>query len=224
MRKKLKRFITTLLFATMTFAVMVNLAGCSPKEVSGTFSLKMSQNLDSENHNQAYDEGIKDKIYAGTLLGTQTSQTDDTLELKDGKYTLTKEAYMIDHREDGFNFVLVYKGEFKDNKDGTVTLAVPTSATRLWYCSDLFITTMDTYVGKMPKLEYPTKKTASEGLAKTTVTSDQDKTINYFFNTCYVNYFLDASSKLVEAQPQTVTIDTKNKTLAEYGNELLTQK
>lgn len=218
MRKTLKRFIVTTLFATMTIAVMATLSGCASKKVSGTFTLKMSQNVDSEDYNQAYDEGIKEKLYAGTLLGTQTSETDDTLVLKDGNYTLTKEAYMIDHKTDGFDFVMEYKGSYTDNGDGTVTLEVPTSSSRSWYCSDYFVETINTFVGTMAKVEYPTKATASEGVTTETVTNDKDNTINYFFNTAYVNYSTDATSgKLVEAVPQTITLDTKSKSFAEYG-------
>lgn len=218
MKKRFKKIFMSSLVATMAITSMISLSGCASKTVSGTFSLKISQNIDSEDYNQEYDEDIANKLYAGRLLGTQTSETDVTLEIKDGKYTLTKEAYMIDHKDDGFDFLLTYKGDYTDNGDGTVTLNVPTSSTRSWCISDLFAETADTFVGKMPKVEYPTKTSAREGLTKDTVTSEEDNTINYFFNTSYVNYSTDEKTgELVEAKPQTITLNKENKTIEPYG-------
>ena len=64
----------------------------------GTYTITMTEDLDSEHYNEYYANNIMSCLYGGMLLSTQTTTTVVTLELdkENGTYKLIKDAYMGD--------------------------------------------------------------------------------------------------------------------------------
>ncbi len=159
-----------------------------PKEpeiysADGTYSITMTEDLDSENYNEYYANNINNCLYGGMLLSTQTTTTIVTLELNKeaGTYKLIKDAYMGDQfggtALDGFEFYLTFEGTYTDNHDGTVVLNAPTSGTRYWFIVDLFAAYFD-QLGAMMGLNYPGCAKPSDAITVERVYSETEQAVD----------------------------------------------
>ena len=148
----------------------------------GTYTITMTEDLDSENYNEYYANNIMSCLYGGMLLSTQTTTTVVTLELdkENGTYKLIKDAYMGDMfggtATDGFEFYLTFEGTYTDNHDGTIVLNAPTSGTRYWFIVDLFVAYFDQMAGM--GLNYPGCAKPSDALTVDKVYSETEQAVD----------------------------------------------